>query len=470
MPPDDNITEIGQGYHAVYHNIQVWRSYGYGVVSGGQVTPGSDGGVSVDVSAGTAVHNGDVESIPATSSLSLASPDATDPRKDLVVYTGSGTVTTVTGTPNAIDDAQDTASRFETYTPSPPAGTGLADPPVVLAEVWVAADSSTIEAADINDLRTDPAIQTNAVTAAEVTVSGIPTSRDTESTLYVDAANGSDSNDGQSAASAFATYERALKEAPRFGDGQTTIRQVGDYTASSPVRITNRKGTIYQEGSFSLRIVGDSELNAVNGNDQSNMETFDGDFYIEGVEGFEIDFLNINGQTWVTSSVGTTINGCYLEGGSLFFAYQRSSLLNVVQCVLDGQANDPSIGIYSISNGNVTAGGNTEIKNWDQKNNTFLFAFGGAKIVDGVEDKYPDAGRSGDIVPAGGRGISDAAFDRNLSENPISGLRQVSNASASDLTSGEWAFDDNRGGTGNAAWLFKDAGGTLHYLDFDGTV
>jgi hypothetical protein len=170
MPPDDNITEIGQGYHAVYHNVQVWRAYGYGVVSGGQVTPGSDGVVSVDVSAGTAVHNGDVESIPATSSLSLASPDATDPRKDLVVYTGGGTVTTVTGTPNAIDDAQDTASRFETYTPSPPDGTGLADPPVVLAEVWVAADSSTIEAADINDLRTDPAIQTSTVTADDVTV------------------------------------------------------------------------------------------------------------------------------------------------------------------------------------------------------------------------------------------------------------------------------------------------------------
>jgi hypothetical protein len=153
----DNITEIGQGYHAVYHNIQVRRAYGYGVITGGGVTPGSDGGVSVDVASGTALYNGEEQSIPSQSSLSLTSPDSTDPRKDLIVYSGGGTVQAITGTPNPVDSAQSSATRFETYQPSPPDGTG--GDYVVLAEVWVAAGTSTIQTADINDLRTDPAIQ-----------------------------------------------------------------------------------------------------------------------------------------------------------------------------------------------------------------------------------------------------------------------------------------------------------------------
>lgn len=153
----DNITEIGQGYHAVYHNIQVRRAYGYGVISGGGVTPGSDGGVSVDVASGTALYDGSEESIPSQTSLALTSPDSTDPRKDLVVYSGGGTVQVIDGTPNPVDSAQSSATRFETYQPSPPDGTG--GDYVVLAEVWVAAGTSTIQSADINDLRTDPAIQ-----------------------------------------------------------------------------------------------------------------------------------------------------------------------------------------------------------------------------------------------------------------------------------------------------------------------
>lgn len=153
MAVDDNLLVVGQGVHAVYQNILTWRRYGYGVVSGGVVSPGSDGGVSVDVTAGTVIHDKNEEASPSKTSLSLASPDSTDPRKDLIVYNG-GDVVDVTGTPNPVPSEQDTATRFETYQPSPPDGTGLANVPVVLAEVWVPAGASTIDSGDINDLRT----------------------------------------------------------------------------------------------------------------------------------------------------------------------------------------------------------------------------------------------------------------------------------------------------------------------------
>lgn len=173
MAQADNILDIGQGYHALYHNIQTRRAYGYGVVSGGTVTPGSDGGVSVDVASGTAVWNEDAQSIPSQTSLSLASPNSTDPRKDIIVYSGGGTVEAITGTPNPVDDAQSSATRFETYQPSPPDGTG--GDYVVLAEVWVAAGTSTIQSADINDLRTDPAVVAHGVTITDdvVTENGV---------------------------------------------------------------------------------------------------------------------------------------------------------------------------------------------------------------------------------------------------------------------------------------------------------
>lgn len=160
---DDNVTVIGQGYHAVYHNIQTWRAYGFGVVSGGVVSPGSDGGVSVDVTSGTGVHDSTEGSIPSKTSLALASPDSTDPRKDLIVWNGSDVVD-ITGTPNPVDSAQDSATRFETYQPSPPDGTGQTYTPVVLAEVWVPAGATTINSGDINDLRTDPAVTAHGVT------------------------------------------------------------------------------------------------------------------------------------------------------------------------------------------------------------------------------------------------------------------------------------------------------------------
>jgi len=155
MVADDNVVEIGQGYHALYHNIMVRRAYGYGVITGGIVSPGSDGGVSVDVTSGSGVENGSQGSIPSKNSLTLASPDPNDPRRDLIVWNGADVID-ITGTPNPKASDQSSATRFELYQPSPPdtSGTGY----VVLAEVFVQAGASTINPEDINDLRTDPAL------------------------------------------------------------------------------------------------------------------------------------------------------------------------------------------------------------------------------------------------------------------------------------------------------------------------
>jgi len=170
MVQDDNVTEIGQGYHALYHNIQVRRAYGYGVISGGVVSPGSDGNVSVDVTAGTSLYDGSVESTPSKTSMSLATPDDNDPRKDIIVYDGNDVVD-IAGTPNPVDSGQSSATRFETYQPAPPDATS--QDMVVLAEVWVPPEAKTVDSADINDLRTDPEIRTNAVKAPEITVGGV---------------------------------------------------------------------------------------------------------------------------------------------------------------------------------------------------------------------------------------------------------------------------------------------------------
>lgn len=65
--------------------------------------------------------------------------------------------------------------------------------------------------------------------------------------------------------------------------------------------------------------------------------------------------------------------------------------------------------------------------------------------------------------------LEDQEFD--WFQTPLTGLREVGpQPSASDLSSGEWAFTKDRDGNGNAAWLFKDSTGTAHFLNTDGTL
>jgi len=247
------------------------------------------------------------------------------------------------------------------------------------------------------------------------TIGGVKTSRDTDVVFYVDQANGDDDNGGQSASDAFASYPRALEELPRFGDAQVQIRQIGDYSTptNTPLKITNRSGAIYQDGEFSLEILGDSELGAVGDDDPAGMEQFDGNIHIEGVSGVNIKFLEFDGMPWVTSSIGITFYSCYMYGSNYAFAYLRSGEINLVYNIYDGQVNDPNIGFSCLRNGRMQVEGG-EIRNWDYQNNVAYQAFNGGKIIDDFDDKYPDANRTGDIVPSDGRGISDEAFDRDL--------------------------------------------------------
>ena len=251
--------------------------------------------------------------------------------------------------------------------------------------------------------------------AENVSSGGLQTSRDADVTFYVDQANGDDANDGKSAASAFASYPRALEEAPRFADSRVQIRQIGDYSTptNTPLKITNRSGAIYQNGYFSLEILGDSQLDPLNGNGPTDMETFDGNIHIEGCTGINIKNLNWDGEPFVMSSSGITVYNCYMEGFSFHFAYLRSGEVNLIYNVYDGQSNDPNTGFSCLRNGRMQIEGG-EIRNWDYQNNVAYQAFNGGKIIDGFDDKYPDANRSGDIVPSDGRGISDEAFDRDL--------------------------------------------------------
>jgi len=278
---------------------------------------------------------------------------------------------------------------------------------------------------------------------------GIRISREADVTFYVDQANGDDANDGKSASAAFASYERALEEVPRFGDTQVEIRQIGDYTASSPVEIENRRGSTSLSGGYSVKIVGDSELDPLNGNGPADMETFDGVLAINGSTAVRIDSLNINGLFRVFNTTTVLIYQCYLEGDSNYFVYFRGSLCHFLNNVFDGQSNNPNNGILGVRSGKASFSSRHEIRNWDYQNNNFYYIFSGAKAIDGLDDKYPDAGRRGDVVPTEGRGIADEAFNRDLEG------KRLSNVGSAVLPSGASVAEDN------GDFVIKDSSGSI---------
>jgi len=179
MAKDDNITEIGQAYHSLYHNIAVRREHGYGVVSGCEVT--TTNSLSVDIASGTIFHNGISYDISAET-LSLQGADPNDPRKDIVVFDGSN-LSVIAGTPNPKASDQSSATRFQTYQPAPPDGTGRDY--TVLAELWVAAGTLSLSSNDINDLRTDPVVHADVVDA--VNRLGLPVYADNANAVVSDA-------------------------------------------------------------------------------------------------------------------------------------------------------------------------------------------------------------------------------------------------------------------------------------------
>ena len=117
-------------------NNMILGAKGWGVISGLGVTQRAAGAnMSVDVAAGTCYVNSVLYTESSVVNVVIAAADATNPRKDLIVYdTSAGNPAAVTGTPAAI--------------PIPP---DIPSGDILLALVDVAANDTTIDTADITD-------------------------------------------------------------------------------------------------------------------------------------------------------------------------------------------------------------------------------------------------------------------------------------------------------------------------------
>jgi len=154
--PDSWMPVDGEGLHALDETQQHRRGDGYGVVDrGGACEVTVNSGVlaqsdTLTVASGDVLVNGTTHSL-ATQTLGLDAASATNPRRDVVYIDGSGVVQVANGTAEAVEPKGQSLTRFEFSRPAPPdlAATGG----TVLAEVWIPADASSIQSADVRDRR-----------------------------------------------------------------------------------------------------------------------------------------------------------------------------------------------------------------------------------------------------------------------------------------------------------------------------
>lgn len=142
----------GQSVQALYVNAQVKASAGFAVDTGCQVqhqTGDLDQPDTLQVDPGQAWFDQDPVQV-AQQNVRIDAGD-TDPRKDVVYLDATGTAQVAKGDPNAIPANQSGATRFTTYRPSPP---DLSDTDaVILAEVWVPKNASSIQPESVADRR-----------------------------------------------------------------------------------------------------------------------------------------------------------------------------------------------------------------------------------------------------------------------------------------------------------------------------
>lgn len=125
------------------------------VLSGGAVTAQGSPNMTVAVAKAAVLSNGVLFAVAANASVSISAADATNPRIDYVVINSSGAIAVRTGTPAAA--------------PKPPARTAN---DVVLAQIYVPANDTTISSDQIFDRRVERAqgpITIFKTTTAEVT-------------------------------------------------------------------------------------------------------------------------------------------------------------------------------------------------------------------------------------------------------------------------------------------------------------
>ncbi|MDO8618399.1 MAG: hypothetical protein Q7R49_00475 [Candidatus Daviesbacteria bacterium] len=118
-----------------------------GVVSGCAVTASSPVAMTVELASGVLVVNGTYVTISASTPV-ISVANGTYPRKDIITVNSSGTVTVTAGTADQAIPSANTG--VNTNNPIP------ADIPsnqVIIAEIWVAAATTTIATAAITDKR-----------------------------------------------------------------------------------------------------------------------------------------------------------------------------------------------------------------------------------------------------------------------------------------------------------------------------
>jgi hypothetical protein len=169
------LPQIGEGWEALDpQTVARDKLDGFAVVDGLEVTTdGTD--LTLDVSAGTATvgeSSGTVQtvSLGSAGTVTLDQADSTDPRKDTIYIDTNGDLQAETGTAESALPSGNT--RFTTYQPESPLPSTEG---TVLARVWVGAGVTSIQSADIDDLRVPADTVADGVTAQSVSTDDLRT-------------------------------------------------------------------------------------------------------------------------------------------------------------------------------------------------------------------------------------------------------------------------------------------------------
>ena len=136
-----------EGIQALDPNQIIELVKGNGVLEGLAVSEGT--GLELNIASGDAVINGETVSLSADT-ITLDAADTENARKDLIWIDDQGVIQKTTG--EAAESLPSDADKWETASPSPASLNAVSDF-VILAEVWVDAQATSITNADIRDRR-----------------------------------------------------------------------------------------------------------------------------------------------------------------------------------------------------------------------------------------------------------------------------------------------------------------------------